>query len=813
MINASNEFKAIVNGQGSKNYIAKVKITLADNTVINADNSDIWQGGIQITEQTTSSGNLDIGFCACKELILKIKNIDNERSAYDFYDAKVNVQLGLEVTSGIEYVQKGAFTVDTAIAQGPYINLTCFDDMYKLDKQAETLNGNTAREKVQSIAYECGVVFNATNFNGHDMVLDTNEDLTQYTYRQLLSYICQATGNYARVNRYGELEIKWYDVDTFGITDGASGTPSQEWHQLFPSDDLFPSNDIYPSGEYHHIRFLKNVDLSTDDVFVTGIKVTNGEESYLFGEEGYVLEIENNPFTADQQNEVATHVGQKIIGMMIRPLNVTAISNPLIEAGDPICVTHKGLDYYTFATSVSFTVMQSVQISSDAQSPQERRTQGVSASTRAIIQARNTAKQEVTAISLAQQRFNDLVFHSFGLYRTEETLEDGSKIEYAHDMPTLAESQKIWRQSADAFAVSNDGGQTWRGMDSDGNLLANVLNAVGVNAEWVRSGILMSQDGSSWINLNDGTFNLGDKVKLDNDGFFIDDYVSYEEMNEPGEEYTWQDIGNKTWAEIGDKIWLDFVRSDKFSPYQLTQGLGVLQSDLTRTLSVLADKDNLAEIEQAMGRKTLIRGGFINTDLIAARSILANMIKADVISSITADLGLITAGMLQSADGESYFDLDNNILVTTNGKFEGEVNSKLGDIGGWNIAEYGLYNDQMRAGFLTHPGSVIALYVGNTTYAGMLDNIEHGGDSALPYFWVTKYGDITTLGDLYVEGSKHRVVSTENYGRVLMNAYETPTPLFADSGRGKIGEDGLCKIDLDPMFLETIDPLPLLNTF
>ena len=46
-----------------------------------------------------------------------------------------------------------------------------------------------------------------------------------------------------------------------------------------------------------------------------------------------------------------------------------------------------------------------------------------------------------------------------------------------------------------------------------------------------------------------------------------------------------------------------------------------------------------------------------------------------------------------------------------------------------------------------------------------------------------------------------------------MNAYETPTPLFADSGRGKIGEDGLCKIDLDPVFLETIESGEQYNHF
>ena len=38
-----------------------------------------------------------------------------------------------------------------------------------------------------------------------------------------------------------------------------------------------------------------------------------------------------------------------------------------------------------------------------------------------------------------------------------------------------------------------------------------------------------------------------------------------------------------------------------------------------------------------------------------------------------------------------------------------------------------------------------------------------------------------------------------------MNAYETADCYFGDIGEGKIGEDGLCYIYLDPILLETIN--------
>ena len=59
--------------------------------------------------------------------------------------------------------------------------------------------------------------------------------------------------------------------------------------------------------------------------------------------------------------------------------------------------------------------------------------------------------------------------------------------------------------------------------------------------------------------------------------------------------------------------------------------------------------------------------------------------------------------------------------------------------------------------------------------------------------------------DINVTGTKNRVVDTENYGRVLLNAYETPKPTFADTGHAQIDDDGLCYIDIGLVFLETID--------
>ena len=59
-------------------------------------------------------------------------------------------------------------------------------------------------------------------------------------------------------------------------------------------------------------------------------------------------------------------------------------------------------------------------------------------------------------------------------------------------------------------------------------------------------------------------------------------------------------------------------------------------------------------------------------------------------------------------------------------------------------------------------------------------------------------------GGLKVLGDKNSLVFTENYGGRLLYAYETDRCYFATQGTGEL-KDGVCKIELDPIFLETIE--------
>lgn len=90
----------------------------------------------------------------------------------------------------------------------------------------------------------------------------------------------------------------------------------------------------------------------------------------------------------------------------------------------------------------------------------------------------------------------------------------------------------------------------------------------------------------------------------------------------------------------------------------------------------------------------------------------------------------------------------------------------------------------------------------NSSYAAI--NI-HRDDNAKNGCMVDLYGVTTIYNDLTVKGTKNRAVDTENYGTRLLNAYETAECYFGDIGKATTGEECKVKINLDTVFLETVD--------
>ncbi len=518
MRSVSKEFK-----KNKSQTTYTVSITLKNGTVLDdLDNKDIYS--LSIKDATSSDSTFDIGYCAIRELTLKLNNEGDVLSEYDFASAQVVVKAEKTINDLVESIQLGKYIVDLPEFSGSTIILNCVDYMAMLSRTIDDISGTTAATIVNSICTRFGLSLATQTFDGWDMEMDIS-DTTEMTYIMLLAYICQATCNYARMNDKGQLEIKWYDVsvfDTLEMIDGGDFTT--ELAESFDGGDFdtYRTDLVYDGGDfeditYHHIYSNHSEKVTTEDVVITGVKVKNEDVEYLSGADGYVLLIEDNPLTEGKEEQFAKSIGLRCIGMRFRPFTVTTQSDVTMEAGDPCIVTdRKGRSYYSYITNTVFGVGAQQTVSCGAETPVVNGAESFSLVTKAVIKARQETEQRITAYDVAVQQLTELMANSFGVYKTAEPQDDGSCIYYMHNKPTLEASTTVWKMTADAFAVSTDGGATWNaGFDSSGNAVFNVLNAIGINADWINAGTLTGRK----INNGSGTFTVDENGNVVSNSF------------------------------------------------------------------------------------------------------------------------------------------------------------------------------------------------------------------------------------------------------------------------------------------------------
>lgn len=528
MRDISDRFKNEQNND-NRNYLKYADITLTDGTVINLTNADFWSNGMKFEDSVSDDNVFKIGSANINTLNLSINNFDGKYTDYDFTDATVICYVGIELepedtsalldttgdkildTTGNEIiVHKNALiekirictmtVIDTPYQNTTIIELQCEDNMRKFDRDysASKLKYPVTRKQIiQDACKVCGVTLDTLNFYQDSYQIPARPDDEALTFRQVIAWTCQIGCQYAKCDKYGRLTIKWYDTE---ITDANRVT-------------INSTNGFTPN---------------LDDVVITGVQVTEYLEStseneeassYLYGEEGYVLKISENKLIPQGTGEVvASIIGEKCVGMSFRPFETECLTDIVLEAGDAVLITdRKGNKYKSYLTNVVLQPGSFEQISCNAESAARNSSKTYSLVTQAAVDARKSVWRERTAREQALQEFKDRLDNSTGVYTTVQTQQDGSQIFYLHDKPTLAESQAVWKMTAEAWGVSTDGGQTWNGgMTVDGDTIVRILNAVGVNADWINAGA---------ITVTDADGNIIFSVDMDTKSVYLDGSV------------------------------------------------------------------------------------------------------------------------------------------------------------------------------------------------------------------------------------------------------------------------------------------------
>lgn len=548
MINVSDTFKQKL--QDGERVWQEVEITFPDGTVKTVKN-EIMGENCTFSDCAESSG-FPIGCVVCKSMTLELDNTSDQWKNYNFYMAKVHAYLKMQTSvaspattdellyenydpildqSGgailatkaatedrIETIDKGIYTITTPEQYGEILSFTALDDMYKANATytSKLVLPQTIINLVRDACDTLSIPFGGTMQHGNLIISEIPENMT---FRQLFGWAAMLETANARLDSRGYLRfIKWdfsNVQEDYGAIADADGNITFKGGANVDSD-----NFISPVGNWSIDNdgfltliesatdtseklkdFFTSPTVSSDDIIITGIKLKNRENEAMYGSTGYVLELENDLVADSDLDTVAAQIGDSIIGAKFRNMSGELAYNPLIEFGDmAYTYDRKWNRYITPLTDVSCFVNGKTTVKTQADDPIRGMSKFVSDGTKAIVEARRLVKKEQSAREKAVKKLEETLKNSSGLYETSVAQEDGSTITYLHDKPTLAESKNVIKFTAEAIGVSNDGGKTYPyGFFLTGDLIAKILYAHGINADYIDTGALTVRDSDGNI--------------------------------------------------------------------------------------------------------------------------------------------------------------------------------------------------------------------------------------------------------------------------------------------------------------------------
>ena len=413
MYGVSEAYKAAIKNDLRYTELAGT-ITLKDGTIKNISSADTF-GSTYIKERCVSGNDLDVGSVYASEFGTQIKT--DIQNPYSFAGARVEPAFML-VTNEQAWVTVplGKFYITDIKRQPGGVIIKALDGMILLDKDLTGVTTSGIPQAiVGSICLRCGVTlatttvqFNVLANSTWTFTLPNNSKVE--TCRDLLMWVCQATGSFARFNRIGQLEL----------IPVAGRAPVRE----------FSKNERFSS------------DISDNHVKITKISTKVGKEIYEAGAEGMTMKLVENPLFADKESAEMALILNSLLAQITTaeytPCSADCVGDPAIQAGDFVTLTDVAGDAVTaYVTNNDWTFRGDHKIQAAGQSALLRGeySQGTKAATaleKQIIETKELATASKAASDLIKTAIGGTV-----LKRENEILIMDNAV------PELAE--KIWR--------------------------------------------------------------------------------------------------------------------------------------------------------------------------------------------------------------------------------------------------------------------------------------------------------------------------------------------------------------------------------
>ena len=470
-------------------YIAYVEPLTGTPFTITEDS--MLAGGCNIL-RSSGADSFPVGYVYCSQLTL---NLHDDFPGIDFYQAKITINGSYTYDETTFNFSLGEYTITEPQRKGETLELVGYDDIYKTDKECTLLNALplSATALFEGCCQACGINYytaldpesgSAFPSGWTTSTVQITEASDGLTYRQVMGMVAALFG----ANVY----ISPFDGYVYVLPVTRSTT----------NEDVVDLTDP-----------AKSALLSTVDITIGGVSVSTDSDVYTYGT-GYLIGLTNN-LIGGQEQACTDLIGAAVEDYTFRPFEVDSQSYPFADLmQNAQIIDSAGNTHVSPITHIDLALKGITVFKCSARTPTRNEMSYDSAYNKAAealrlaLEAQEMAEQaDVSGYREEVARLGKLVSNSLGMYCTQATDSQGRTIYYFHDKSTLSASTKIWRYTINGFTISVDGGQTYTaGMDATGNVIVNMLSAIGVSADWVKAGTLMSSDGKNYWNLINGRF-------------------------------------------------------------------------------------------------------------------------------------------------------------------------------------------------------------------------------------------------------------------------------------------------------------------
>lgn len=506
---------------------AEIKARLINGKTLTLTDEDLILNGLEVENHAVCGEQLEVGSMTAAVLKLTLNNEDGRFNDIFFAGAELTVNLLIPLGDGTSYtIPYGVYTIDEQPRTWSTIEIEAYDNMVKLDipfNKTQVQTPATLRDIVHAgidaSGLSCADYSMFPNGENNIDVLKIQSE-NPITWRQVLMWCCQCAGVCGFADGNGYILFGFYQKYTPDIlqTESAENLETESEDLLFTDGAAADDFPLPPS-----LRFIDDMHLDESDCILTGHQFKVGELLYpADAVMDYGILTENNlvfaAADASARDNFADTVNKLLAGFTYRPYACNILSMPQLQLLDGVDYDENGQHHHSIVTNYTFRLNGFMNIEAKAKSQVQKGwaslgalTPGQQAIIDSVSQKVDRTRDQLSSYESALLLFNEKMMHSMGLYKTVKDDPNGGIITYFHNMETLENSDTIYMFAASGFAWTTDGWNkgdpVWHyGFTDTGDAILNTIHAYKLSAELIETGYLRSQNGASWINMDDGTF-------------------------------------------------------------------------------------------------------------------------------------------------------------------------------------------------------------------------------------------------------------------------------------------------------------------